>query len=156
MPALAAGNTVFIVGKRGVGYLLDGARLGGIGGQLAEQKPSAPPSAPRRSGGSTRVRAVPGRQPDRRRGKRGEQDDQGALARAPVASNGSPTLGGSAVWVTAYSDTSGTLYELNPATGAVRQRIPIGTGLPHFSSLSLAAGTAYVATLHGVAAISGA
>ena len=37
MPVLAAGNTVFVVGKGGVGYLLDGAKPGGIGGQLAEQ-----------------------------------------------------------------------------------------------------------------------
>ncbi len=28
---------MFIVGKGAVGYLLDGAKLGGIGGQLAEQ-----------------------------------------------------------------------------------------------------------------------
>ena len=36
-PVLAAGDTVFVVGKGAVGYLLDGAKLGGIGGQLAEQ-----------------------------------------------------------------------------------------------------------------------
>ena len=55
--------------------------------------------------------------------------------------NGSPVLGGGAVWVTAYNSdggTSGTLYELSPATGAVRSQIAIGAGLPHFSSLSLA------------------
>ncbi|MGH2928246.1 MAG: PQQ-binding-like beta-propeller repeat protein, partial [Solirubrobacteraceae bacterium] len=35
--ALAAGNAVFIVGKRGVGYLLDATHPGGIGGELAQQ-----------------------------------------------------------------------------------------------------------------------
>ena len=34
-PALAAGDAAFIMGKRGVGYLLDTVRLGGIGHQLA-------------------------------------------------------------------------------------------------------------------------
>ena len=77
------------------------------------------------------------------------------LWRGPPNAAGSPVLGGGAVWVTAYGDTTGTLYELNPATGAVRTQISIGEGLPHFSSPSLASGTAFVATLHGVAAISG-
>ncbi len=36
-PALAAGDAVFIIGKRGTGYLLDAARPGGIGGQVAER-----------------------------------------------------------------------------------------------------------------------
>src|SRR5215472_7695426 len=36
-PVLAAGNAVFIVGKRGVGYLLDAANPGGIGGELASK-----------------------------------------------------------------------------------------------------------------------
>ena len=32
---LAAGNSTFIMGKRGVGYLLTTSSMGGIGGQLA-------------------------------------------------------------------------------------------------------------------------
>ena len=79
--------------------------------------------------------------------------------RGPADGNGSPVLGGGAAWVTAYDadgGTSGTLYELSPATGAIRSRIEIGAGLPHFSSLSLAGDTAYVSTLTGVTAINGA
>jgi hypothetical protein len=37
-PALLPGGLVFQVGKQGVGYVLDGARLGGTGGQLASAK----------------------------------------------------------------------------------------------------------------------
>jgi outer membrane protein assembly factor BamB len=37
-PALLPGGLVFQVGKQGVGYLLDGARLGGTGGELASSK----------------------------------------------------------------------------------------------------------------------
>ena len=79
--------------------------------------------------------------------------------RGPSDGNGSPVLGGGAAWVTAYDPdggTSGTLYELSPATGAIRSQIEIGAGLPHFSSLSLAGGTAYVSTLTGVSAVNGA
>ena len=34
-PVLAAGNSTFIMGKRGVGYLLTTSSMGGVGGQLA-------------------------------------------------------------------------------------------------------------------------
>jgi hypothetical protein len=37
-PALLPGDLVFQVGKQGVGYVLDGARLGGTGGQLTSQR----------------------------------------------------------------------------------------------------------------------
>ena len=60
------------------------------------------------------------------------------------------------VWVTHYSPTSGILYELDPATGAVLRQIAIAQGLPHFSSLSLSGGRGYVSTLTGIVAINGA
>lgn len=75
-------------------------------------------------------------------------------ARRPAT--GSPVAGGGAVWVTGFTTTSGTLYELNPATGAVRDKIAIEAGLPHFSSLSLAGHLAYLDTLTGITAIKGA
>jgi outer membrane protein assembly factor BamB len=37
-PALLPGGLVFQIGKDGVGYLLDGAHLGGVGGQIASVK----------------------------------------------------------------------------------------------------------------------
>ena len=154
MPALAAGNTVFIVGKRGVGYLLDGAHLGGIGGQLAEQDicPAFGTAAvsgstvyePCRDGSLTAVAVSAASKTIK------------VLWHAPVGSNGSPTLGGGAVWVTQYSDSGGTLYALSPATGQVEHQIAISQGLPHFSALSLSGDTAYVGTLAGVTAINGA
>ena len=76
------------------------------------------------------------------------------LWRGPGDGNGSPSIGGGAVWVA--STSSGALYELNPADGAVRNRIAIGGGLPHFPSVSLAGGTAFVGTLQGVVAVNGA
>jgi outer membrane protein assembly factor BamB len=153
-PALAAGNAAFIMGKRGVGYLLDTAHLGGIGGQLASRSICAAFGAAAVngdtvyepcSGGGMAAITVNAAQPK-----------IGVLWRGPSDANGSPVVGGGAVWVTRYSDGGGTLYELDPATGAVKSRLAISEGLPHFSSLSLADGTAFVSTLHGVVAIGGA
>jgi outer membrane protein assembly factor BamB len=155
MPALAAGNTVFVVGKGGVGYLLDGAKPGGIGGQLAEQNICAAFGAaavsgstvyePCRAGPLTAVEVSAASKTIK------------VLWRGPSGTNGSPVVGGGAVWVTNYSQSSGsTLYELNQATGQVEQQISISQGVPHFSSLALSGGSAYVSTLTGITAINGA
>jgi polyvinyl alcohol dehydrogenase (cytochrome) len=157
MPVLAAGNTVFVVGKGGVGYLLDGAKPGGIGGQLAEQNICAAFGAaavsgstvyePCRNGPLTAVEVSAANKTIK------------VLWRGPSGTDGSPVVGGGAVWVTKYAQSGsggGTLYELNQATGQVEQQISISQGMPHFSSLSLSGGSAYVSTLTGITAINGA
>jgi len=153
-PVLAAGNSALIIGKRGVGYLLSTTRMGGIGGQLAESSvcPAFGAAAvsgstvyePCASGGMAAISVS------------AAQRKISVLWRGPADSNGSPVAGGGAVWVTGYSDTGGTLYELNPANGAVKSQLAISQGLPHFSSLSLAGGTAFLGTLNGVVAVNGA
>jgi outer membrane protein assembly factor BamB len=157
MPVLAAGNTVFVVGKGGVGYLLDGAKPGGIGGQLAEQNICAAFGAaavsgstvyePCRNGPLTAVQVSAANKAIK------------VLWSGPSGTDGSPVVGGGAVWVTKYAQSGsggGTLYELNQATGQVEQQISISQGMPHFSSLSLSGGSAYVSTLTGITAINGA
>jgi outer membrane protein assembly factor BamB len=152
-PVRASGETTFIMGKRGIGYLLSSTRFGGIGGQLA----SAPICA---AFGAAAVRGSMVYEPctggpltaiyvsaASRKIK--------VLWRGPEGSNGSPVLGGGAVWVTAYGGSS-TLYELNPKNGLVRHSIAIASGLPHFSSLSLGGSSAYLGTLDGVTAVNGA
>ena len=149
-PVLAAGNSAFIMGKRGVGYLLNTASMGGIGGQLAERAICPAFGAGAVDGttvyepcyGGLAAISVSAAQRTIR-----------VLWRGPGDGNGSPSIGGGAVWVA--STSSGTLYELNPANGAVRSRIGIG-GLPHFPSVSLAGGTAFAGTLQGVVAVNGA
>jgi outer membrane protein assembly factor BamB len=153
-PVLAAGNTALIVGKRGVGYLLDTHNLGGIGHQQAALPVCAAFGAaavsgsmvyePCRDGGGMAAVYVNAQRRQIR-----------VLWRGPSGGNGSPVLGGGAVWVTSYGNSDGTLYELDPASGAVRSQIDVGAGLPHFSSLSLAGGTAFVGTLGGIVAIDG-
>jgi polyvinyl alcohol dehydrogenase (cytochrome) len=74
--------------------------------------------------------------------------------RGPASVSGSPVLGGGAVWVA--SPDAGTLYELAPGTGMVRQQINLGGQLPHFASPSLSGGLLLVGTLTGVTAVTGA
>ena len=157
-PVLAAGNSTFIMGKRGVGYLLDADDLGGIGHQLAEQAICGAFGAaavsgpvvyePCSDGGMAAISVS------------AAQRNISVLWRGPADSEGSPVVGGGAVWVTHYdsggSSSGNTLYELDPATGAIRHQLAIPEGLPHFSSLSLAGGTAFLGTLDGVVAVSGA
>jgi outer membrane protein assembly factor BamB len=153
-PVRLPGNALFVMGKRGVGYLLSSQRVGGIGGQLAQQSICAAYGAAAYSGSTVY-----------------EPCSSGGLAavavnaasktikvlwRGPSGSNGSPVIGGGAVWVTHYAAGGGTLYALNPATGKVVRQISISQGLPHFSSLALSGGTAYVSTLTGVTAVNGA
>jgi outer membrane protein assembly factor BamB len=149
-PVLLPGGLVLSVGKRGVGYLLNGARLGGVGGQLA-QGPVCPAFGgaavhdtvayiPCVDGGMAAVDTA-----DRR---------IRVLWRGPGAAAGSPVLGGGAVWVADVD--AGHLYQLDPATGHVRQRIALGSPLPHFASPSLSGPFALIGTMSGVTAVAGA
>jgi outer membrane protein assembly factor BamB len=81
-------------------------------------------------------------------------DQVRVLWRGPGSAAGSPVVGGGAVWVTDFDE--GTLYELNPATGAVRDQIGLGGALPHFASPTLAGDLVYVGTDDGVSAVRGA
>ncbi len=150
-PALAANDATFIMGKSGTGYLLSTSSLGGIGGQRASKSICPAYGAGAVSGGTVY-----------------EPCDSGGLAaiavnaaartinvlwRGPAGARGSPSIGGGAVWVTGGD---GVLYELDPATGAVRDQIRVGTPLPRFSSVSLAGDDAFVGTSNGVVAVSGA
>jgi polyvinyl alcohol dehydrogenase (cytochrome) len=156
-PVLAADNSVLIIGKRGVGYLLNETSLGGIGHQVAEQPvcgafggaavSGATVYEPCSDGGLAAVTVS------------AAQREISVLWRGPADSNGSPVAGGGAIWVTHYnssgSGSGNTLYELDPATGAIRHQLAITEGLPHFSSLSLAGGSAFLGTLDGVVAVNG-
>jgi polyvinyl alcohol dehydrogenase (cytochrome) len=76
------------------------------------------------------------------------------LWRGPAAAQGSPVLGGGAVWVPDWN--AGVLYELDPGTGHVRHKIRLGSALPHFASPSLSGALALIGTMQGVVAVRGA
>lgn len=149
-PVLLPGGRMLAVGKSGTGYLLRSAALGGIGGQIAQAGvcPAFGGAAvagdvayvPCASGGPAAVAVSASR--------------LRVLWRGPASADGSPVVGGAAVWVT--DTTAGMLFELNQATGVVMHKIPLGSALPHFESPSLSGGLVLVGTLHGVVAVTGA
>ena len=156
-PVLMPGGVTLIVGKRATGYLLNTTHLGGIGGQLA-QKALVCTGKVR---GAAALSGSVAYEPCVNGGIAAVQVNAATKAitvlwHGPAASNGSPVVGGGVVWVTHNTATAGTLYELDPATGAVLRQIAIPQGLPHFSSLSLSGGRAYVSTLTGITAFNGA
>jgi outer membrane protein assembly factor BamB len=156
-PVLAADGSTFIMGKSGTGYLLDTVRMGGIGHPLAAQSICTAFGAAAVDGSTVYEPCADGGMAAI--SVNGTQRTIRVLWRGPSDANGSPVIGGGAVWVTRYnnsgSDSGGTLYELDPADGAVKSRLEISDGLPHFSSLSLAGGTAFLGTLQGVVAVNG-
>ncbi len=148
-PALLPGGMLLTTGKRGTGYLLRAAHLGGVGGQIASGDVCKAFGAAAVSG-TTVYEPCPG-------GLTAVSTAGGRLRvrwRGPGGASGSPATGGGAVWVNNIK--AGILYELNPATGAVRDSVRLGGPLPHFASLSLAGPMAFVGTDHGVTAVRGA
>lgn len=155
-PALLSDGHILQVGKGGVGYLLNAAHLGGVGGQLAQGPVCAAFGGAAVSGTTVYVPC----------------QDQGLTAvstagqrvvviwRAPGGIDGSPVIGGSALW--AASSSAGVLYELAPKTGQITQqiRLPLGAGggqqLPHFVSPTLSGRLVLIGTMTGVVAVSGA
>jgi outer membrane protein assembly factor BamB len=149
-PALTKAGLVLTVGKRGIGYLLRSGHLGGVGGQIA--KLSVCPAfggaavanttviVPCAGGGPAAVST--------------SNTTLRVLWRGPAAADGSPVIGGGAVWVT--NTSAGVLYELNVRTGAIRHQIRVGSELAHFASPTLAGRLVLVGTLHGVVAVTGA
>jgi len=151
-PALLSDGQILQVGKSGVGYLLNAAHLGGVGGQLAQGRVCVAFGGAAVSGTTVYVPC----------------EDHGLTAvstagrrvvviwRAPGGIDGSPVIGGSALW--AASSSTGVLYELAPKTGRIRQviRLPGGQQLPHFVSPTLSGRLVLVGTMTGVVAVSGA
>ncbi|MGH3198641.1 MAG: PQQ-binding-like beta-propeller repeat protein [Streptosporangiaceae bacterium] len=146
-PALLASGRLLAVGKSGIAYLISAAHPGGVGGQIA-QAPVCPAYGAAAVQGSTVY----------------EPCEQGGMAaistagdtirvrwRGPASAWGSPVVGGGAVWVADW--TAGTLYELDPATGATRYSLSLGTSLPHFASMSMTGSHAFLGTTEGVVAV---
>ncbi len=151
-PTLVSGDSVFVVGKRGVGYLMRLGALGGIGGQVAQADIC-------QAYGTAAVSGATVYEPCTAAGLTAVAVSASAkeikvLWRGPSDAHGSAAIGGGAIWVPDSHD--GILYALDPATGAVLQSVPLGDTMPRFSSVSLGATRAYVGTSHGVVAVSGA
>jgi polyvinyl alcohol dehydrogenase (cytochrome) len=148
-PALV-GQYIYADGKGGVGYVLQPGNLGGVGGQLAELNDNCQAFGTSAVAGSTIYlpcstgpRAV----------TIGADGTPQELWRSTVPAEGSPVIGGGAVWVVDYF--GGELYALDPATGAAKAQIQTGQA-PNFASPTLAGDQAFIGTLTGVVAVGGA
>ena len=143
------GPWVLIAGKRGTGYTLRAGHLGGVGGQAGQARVC------RSFGGSAvlgDIAFLPC--PDGTVAVTiGADGTPSVRWHASAPADGSPAVGGGAVWVPDFH--GGVLYALDPATGRVRARIGVGA-LPHFASPTLAGSAAYLGTTHGVVAVTGA
>jgi polyvinyl alcohol dehydrogenase (cytochrome) len=147
-PALMSDGRILQVGKSAIGYLLNSAHLGGVGGQLAKAPVCTAFGGAAVSGHTVYVPCITG--------LAAVDTAQGQVRvtwRGPAGVWGSPVLGGGAVWVA--NPSTGFLYELAPSTGRVREKIKIAGQLPDFVSPSLSGGLVLVGTMTGVSAISG-
>jgi outer membrane protein assembly factor BamB len=149
MTPVVVNGFVFAQGKRGIGYTLRPDHLGGIGGQVGDA-----PLCPAYGGPAVDADTVYVPCDSGLRAVRVDRTGQPhQLWQAPVSAQGSPVLGGGAVWLVDWG--TGVLYALDPGSGTVRQQISVGAA-PHFASPTLARGKAYVGTLRGVVAVAGA
>jgi outer membrane protein assembly factor BamB len=135
-PVLLADGQVLLAGKSPTAYLLNGAHLGGIGGQLAALSSACDGDV---DGGAAAVgrtvylpcvsgivAVVAATSPPGLR-----------LLWRSGTGGGPPIVAGGLVWTISQA---GTLSGLDPQTGQVRQQAAIGTPANHFSTPSVGAG----------------
>jgi outer membrane protein assembly factor BamB len=143
------GQFVLITGKRPTTYVLDHARLGGVGGN-----PVASLATCRAFGGASvagQTVYLPCRGSAVQAVTIAANGTPTVSWTAPDGVSGSPVVGGGAVWVV---DPNGTLSALDQQTGTVREQVSLGA-VPHFASPTLVGDHAYVGTMAGVVAVSG-
>ena len=142
-PVLAAGH-VIIAGKSGQGYLLDPARLGGIGGAATAFPACAAFGAAAVEDDVVYLPCADGTRAFR-------IGSQMTVLWHASHTEGPPILAGGQVWATDYDN--GVLYSLDPSTGAAVRQIPVGA-LPHFATPAPVGNKLFLGTANGVAVIS--
>jgi outer membrane protein assembly factor BamB len=132
-PQVLPGGRVFIAGKSQVGYLLDASNLGGVGNGLASIGLPAAFGGDAYAHGTIYVPTVAGVVAVAVNG------DSLRMVWRQLAATESPIVAGPAVWAIG----GGKLYQLDPATGAVRYSASIGEPA-HFATPSASGGRIYV------------
>jgi outer membrane protein assembly factor BamB len=147
MPVLLPGGLVFQIGKAGTGYLLSAASLGHTGGSAYSHAVcNGSWGGGIYVGGVIYVACA--------NGLHAEALNNGALSALSgwtvnASAIDAPTYAGGLVWSTDYN--SGTLYGLDPHTGATRFSANLN-GFEHFTSPSAAGGLLFVANQDASAA----
>lgn len=143
-PLQLPSNRVFIVGKSGIGYLLDGANLGGIGGQIAQHRVctatnDAAFGSLAYAGGVVYVGCNDGLVAVQ---INGPSNDFATLWHNTTAViDHPPTVAGGLVWSITRDDT--TLWAFNATTGQQVVSFPVSAS--HFTTPTAANGQVYVA-----------
>ena len=149
-PALVGGQYVYVDGKTNNGYVLQNGALGGVGGQIAEMTNTCETFGTAAVVGNTVYLPCSSGPQAVTISSTGTPQ---LLWKSIVPAEGSPVVGGGAVWAVDYN--GGELYALDPATGATKAQIQIGRA-PNFVSPTLMGDQAFVGTLTGVVAVGGA
>ncbi len=147
-PALLGDGGVVAAGKSRIAYLLDGPRLGGIGGQQASLSSICRADV---DGGvawvgtSVFLPCLSGIIAVR------ADESPASLHRlwSSGTGGGPPIVAGGRVWTISQA---GTLYGLDPATGATRQQASIGVPANHFPTPGVGDGLLLAATTNEVVA----
>src|SRR5215468_7302452 len=149
-PGLLGNGMIWADGKNGSAYLLNSRHLTGVGSQVAKARVCAAFGGMATKGTVVYVPCISG--------GLAAVDTAGnairVLWRGPGPAQGSPVLGGGAVWVPDWN--AGVLYQLDPGTGHARHQIGLGSPLPHFASPTLSGPLALIGTMSGVVAVRGA
>jgi hypothetical protein len=150
-PALLADGLVVQAGKSGTGYLLNGAALGGIGGQRTALDGVCSDDV----SGGTAVDGTTVYEPCLAglvALSVGAGGSTLSLAWQSPVGAGPPVEAGGLVWTIGHD---GVLYGLSPANGAVAVRQPLGSEANHFPTPAVGAGLLLAPTSDQVLAFAG-
>lgn len=140
-PVLLPGSRAFIIGKSGIGYLLSTRQLGGLGHSLASIAAGPAFGGDAYAAGTLYIATTGGVVAVAVSGNRLRRVWTQSAATLP------PIVAGAGVWALG----GGTLYQLDPRTGAVRYRATVGDAA-HFATPAAGGGHVYVAAGGGVEA----
>jgi outer membrane protein assembly factor BamB len=136
-PVLLDNGQVFEVGKQTTAYLLDGAHLGGIGGQLASLDVCDSLGGNAYDAPDVYVVCPNAGQIDQVRIGPGNTMQRGWTWSSPTGGASSPTVAGGVVW--SIDLASSVLHGIDEATGVTRFSLPLDVGTPeHFATPSVA------------------
>src|SRR4029453_17075028 len=145
-PAILPGDRIFQIGKEGVGYPLDAAHLGGVGGELVSARVCATAAFGGTAHTDDTVYVPCG---DGVVAVRFTPDSLTVAWRSERFDAGPPILAGGLVW--SVDESTPALVGLDPAGGARRVRIALDDA-SHFASPSSAPGCIFVPTLRTITA----
>jgi hypothetical protein len=136
-PVLLDGGLVFEVGKETTAYLLDGASLGGIGGEKASLAVCDSLGANAYEAPDVYVVCPGAGQIDQVAIGPGDAMERGWTWSSPGGGASSPTIAGGVIW--SIDLKTSVLYGIDEASGATRYALPLDVGTPeHFAAPSIA------------------